>query len=345
MKKDPKILNSVKTSNGNGCSPEEAYFKNSIGETDPTNIIDLKCAQNISYIFRKSSRIEIATENEIEKLIKMVQEDTFARTIKILKDRYVTFNYKDYMIDDLKRFCVNGSSELNIDTTFDLIYGLWSTDTSYRNLSLINIDGKPLEFPGPSVWHFHKDRVEFRSFAAELVNLSPTLASLKKIGHDLDLATAERMEDILKEAKHLWCTQHLQARDRDQLHRMKASDIVISKIMADLYGLQNGLVIEHGLADAYYSKEFQVRLQSLKEVWNNLVPGFYNWFLRNHAPKFQECLTHIAQENLDINGRYYNNNIELKHRQQKKKLKDLNVTGDFRKVSSVLEKMDIRELL
>lgn len=103
MKKDPKILNSVKTSNGNGCSPEEAYFKNSIGETDPTNIIDLKCAQNISCIFRKSSRIEIATENEIEKLIKMVQEDTFASTIKILKDRYVTFNYKDYMIDDLKK--------------------------------------------------------------------------------------------------------------------------------------------------------------------------------------------------------------------------------------------------
>ena len=146
------------------------------------------------------------------------------------------------------------------------------------------------------MWHFYKDRLEFRSFAAELVNLSPRLASLKKIGHDLDLATAEGMEDIFKEAKHLWCTQHLQARDKDQLHKMKASDRVISKIMADIYGLQNGLIIEHGLADAYVSEDFLVKLRSLEEVWNNLVPGFYNWFLRNHAPKFQPCLTRIAQE-------------------------------------------------
>ena len=81
----------------------------------------------------------------------MVQEDTFVRTIKFLKDRYVTFNYKEYMIHDLKRFCVNGTNELNIDTTFDLVYGLWLTDTSYRNLSLIDIDGKHPKFPGPSL--------------------------------------------------------------------------------------------------------------------------------------------------------------------------------------------------
>ena len=72
----------------------------------------------------------------------MVQEDTFVRTIKFLKDKYVTFNYKEYMIHDLKRFCANGTNELNIDTTFDLVYGLWLTDMSYRNLSLIDIDGK-----------------------------------------------------------------------------------------------------------------------------------------------------------------------------------------------------------
>ena len=86
---------------------------------------------------------------------------------------------------------MNGTNELNTDTTFDLVYGLWLTDTSYRNLSLIDIDGKHPEF--------HKDRLEFRSFAAELINLSPRLSSLKKIGQDLDLATAEEMENIFKE--------------------------------------------------------------------------------------------------------------------------------------------------
>ena len=46
---------------------------------------------------------------------------------------------------------------------------------------------------------------------------------------------------------------------------MKA-DQVISKIMVDIYALQNGLVIEHGLADAYNSEDFLVKLQILEEV-------------------------------------------------------------------------------
>ena len=149
--KDPKILSSVKTNIANGCSPEEAYFKNNIRETDPTNMIDLKCVQNVSYTFRKSNRNEVTTENEIEKLRKLVQGNPFVHTIKFLKDRYVTFNFKDYMIHDLKRFCVNGTSELTIDATFDLVYGLWLTDTSYRNLSLIDIDGTHPKFRGPSM--------------------------------------------------------------------------------------------------------------------------------------------------------------------------------------------------
>ena len=57
---------------------------------------------------------------------------------------------------------------------------------------------------------------------------------------------------------------------------MKASDQVVSKTMAYIYGLQNGLVIENGLVDAYDSKDFLVKLHSLEEVWNDLVLGFYN---------------------------------------------------------------------
>ena len=188
------------------------------------------------------------------------------------------------------------------------------------------------------MWHFNKDRVEFRSFAAELVSLSPTLASLKKIVHDLDLATAEEMEDIFEEGNHIWCTQHHQARERDQLHGMKAVDQAISKIMADIYGFQNGLVIKHGLTNVYDLVDFLVKLQSLEEAWNNVVPGFYQSFLRNHAPKFQACFTLIARTTLGITGRYYNNKLKLQHRQQKEKVKDLNVTGVAKEVSSFLEK-------
>ena len=106
------------------------------------------------------------------------------------------------MLKDMERFCIEGSTELNVDTTFDLVYGLWLTDTSYRNLALVDKNGSHPEFPGPSMWHFRKDRLEFRAFAAAIVNVAPKLLKLKKVGHDLDLATAQGMEDIFTDLKH-----------------------------------------------------------------------------------------------------------------------------------------------
>ena len=76
----------------------------------------------------------------------------------------------------------------------------------------------------------------------------------------------------------------------------------------------------------------------LQQIWESLVPGFYSWFFKNYAQKFKECLTRLAQEQLEINTRYYNNNLELKHRQQKKKLRDLNISGDISQVSAALDK-------
>ena len=95
------------------------------------------------------------------------------------------------------------------------------------------------------MWHFKKDREEFRTFAASMVNSAPELLNLKKVGHDLDMATAQGMEDIFIDAKHLWCTQHLQGRDKEQLKKMKANDRTINKIMADIYGQHDGYLIEH----------------------------------------------------------------------------------------------------
>ena len=114
--------------------------------------------------------------------------------------------------------------------------------------------------------------------------------------------------------------------------------------MTDIYGQQDGYVIQHGLADAENAEYFSAKLQSLQQIWESLVSGFYNWFFKNHAQKFKEYLTRLAQEQLEINIRYYNNNLELKHRQQKKKTRDLNksrdlnISVDISQVSGALEK-------
>ena len=93
-----------------------------------------------------------------------MKENTFVKSLKFEHDTYHTFNIKTYMRKDMERFCVEGSTELNVDATFDLVYGLWLTDTSYRNLARVDKNGNHPEFAGPSMWHFLKDRHEFRAF-------------------------------------------------------------------------------------------------------------------------------------------------------------------------------------
>ena len=77
------------------------------------------------------------------------------------------------MLNDLHRFCVLGDSILRVDTTFELVEGLWLTDTTYSNEALVDLNGKNPQFPGPSFWHFRKSRECYRRFAGELVIQKP----------------------------------------------------------------------------------------------------------------------------------------------------------------------------
>ena len=61
---------------------------------------------------------------------------------------------------------------------------------------MVDKNGNHPEFPGPLMWHFRKDRHEPRAFTAAIGNVAPKLLKLKKVGHDLDLGTAQGMEDI-----------------------------------------------------------------------------------------------------------------------------------------------------
>ena len=56
-----------------------------------------------------------------------------------------------------------------MDTAFELVDGLWLTDSTYANVALADSQGKHPEFLGPNMWHFHKDQKIYRQFAAELV--------------------------------------------------------------------------------------------------------------------------------------------------------------------------------
>ena len=143
--------------------------------------------------------------SEAEALIYNQKSITSLMSTVVFSERdNVSCNFLPHMISNLKRFCVNGNSIWRVDTTFELVDGLWLTGSTYTNETLINSQGKHPEFPGPSMWHFHKDQKIYRWSAAELIMQDPALRGIKKIGHDLDHALPNRLCDIVLGPEKLW---------------------------------------------------------------------------------------------------------------------------------------------
>ena len=90
-------------------------------------------------------------------------------------------------------FWVPANGIFCIDLTFEICNRLYVTNTTYPNLSLHDINGKYLEFLGPSFWLFKRTREANRRFVGELLVYEPLLINLQKIGHDLDKDLAEGM--------------------------------------------------------------------------------------------------------------------------------------------------------
>ena len=77
---------------------------------------------------------------------------------------------------------------------------------------------------------------------------------------------------------------------------------------------------------------------SLETVWESLVPGFHRWFTKHRSEQFKNCLVLSARKNLGIAGRFYTNGLELKHRLQKKRLREDEIPEEVANVTSMLEK-------
>ena len=57
------------------------------------------------------------------------------------------------------------------------------------------------------------------------------------------------MKDLFINAESMWCTQHIENNDSEKLRWLCVNDKDRSRIMADIYGLQNEILLQNGLAD------------------------------------------------------------------------------------------------
>ena len=80
--------------------------------------------------------------------------------------------------------------------------------------------------------------------------------------------------------------------------------------------------------------DFSVKLESLKSVWDSIVPGFHSWFVRKRAPIFQNQVVGEPLDRLQLDTRFTTNRLEVLHKIQKKDTTEANLGLE---VTSVLK--------
>ena len=262
---------------------------NSVSEEvrNPRQIYNVKRSQNTAH-----NEIPANGRSEVDRIIEQVQSSKgeYMQSLTLLPEHYCQFNYWHQSLVDIERFCVKGSSVLRFDTTFEIIDGLWLTDTSYTNLSLLDENHKHPEFPGPNMAHLRKDTSTYRRFAEELAISHPAVFKVKEIGTDLDPALYNGVGDILQEAEKRKCLKHIMERDAAKLSKMNVTFHHKKKLLADIYGSEQHKVFHPGLVDADDQDDLEAKLASLKETWNTMLPGFHDWFQKKRITLFIESV-------------------------------------------------------
>ena len=89
--------------------------------------------------------------------------------------------------------------------------------------------------------------------------------------------------------------------------------------MVVIYGSQNDVLLQEGLADAIDKDGFITKLASLKPAWKVIAAGYFIVGSKIIAQKFSSnALT--AREKQSIKQRFSTNALDAKHRLQKKAL-------------------------
>ena len=114
------------------------------------------------------------------------------------------------------------------------------------------------------------------------------------------------------------------------------------EIIKDIYGVKDGNVYEYGLAEALDEDDFNIKLQSLKDRWESLCPGFFNWFKKTRVSQFLKSVIQAARIGYDSEALYYQNDIESIHAVEKRKqcFKKASIATALSNIQSIVKRED-----
>ena len=295
-------------------------------------------------------------EDELSVLIRNQKEIDFIKEIGITKASYFAILYNNRQLTDIEQFCCEEKNPvpLGIDTTFNLT-DLWLTDTSYRNLRIVKVrDAKHPVFLGPCMLHFTKDASTFSRFFLGLNAGNPGLRELKAVGVDMEAAIFDGFEANVPGIKRLVCVRHIKARDEVKANKLlektgKSASVKAKckiDVINDIYGERNGSCFEYGLAESHDENDFNAKLNELKEKWNKLIPGFFDWFVLKRQKMFISSVIDSARKDLNVEGLYYQNDVESLHSVEKciQEYTKEDVITVIQNLSKLCDRQDVEEI-
>ena len=202
--------------------------------------------------------------------------------------------FTDQQLHDIKRFCTNkglaANSVLGVDPTFNL-GDFYVTVTTYENLLLISRrSGKHPVFIGPMMVHQKRTYETYFYFASEILKHQKSLVSLCAVGTDGEEQLSSAFSTVFPEAVNLLCSFHKRENIKMKLRELCISETESKQIMDSIFGFQLENTLHLGLIDSTDANDFQAKLERLNDNWDEVSPGFYEWFVTNEAGLFCSSL-------------------------------------------------------
>ena len=320
---------------------------------------DQKQIYNRKYTLKNNTDVLSNNEEMADELMDVLNEqrnNSYIKTVNINPNNYSFFLCSEEQIEDVEKFCCSERRDnivLSVDTTFNLC-NLWTTDTSYRNRRLINprTNDHPV-FLGPVLLHFSKDANIFNRLALEMLSFNSNIINLKRVRVDMEGAIFNGIKNLIKNLERLLCAEHLSDRDKEKIINLLAKTSQTGnekrkstkEIIADIYGKKYGAVLEYGLGDSSDSTDFEAKLNSLKDKWSSLCPGFFGWFLKRRKDLFINGVIESARKSTGVAGLYYQSDIESLHFIEKMNLcyKTVGVIELIRSLKKIVERQKDEE--
>jgi len=125
FRKDPQVSQEIDEYLEQGLADDTIYsaMSRKACETVSETIADPKMISNRKFNKKEQSTDE--NHSEAESLISSLKTVPSIETVSFTKTQYTCVNIQENVLNDVYRFCVLGNSVLHVDTTFELVDGLW----------------------------------------------------------------------------------------------------------------------------------------------------------------------------------------------------------------------------